>query len=122
MEEHQHPDLCSEVHGPVDSHELGDFNPKVYEGAASIFRALGEEGRLKTLILISKKERCVTDIANALEDNLAAVSQRLKLLKSERIVTSRRDGKHIYYTLADQHIVDLINNGLAHAQEPDVGH
>jgi ArsR family transcriptional regulator len=50
-----------------------------------------------------------------LEDNLPAVSQRLKLLRSERIVSYRREGKHVFYSLDDDHIVELIRNALAHA-------
>lgn len=118
MEDESHPDHCSGPHDQSLPSELDRLNPSTYQEASSIFRALGDEGRLKTLILISQQERCVTEIAEALGENLAAVSQRLKLLRSERIVISRRDGKHIYYSLADHHIVDLIANGLAHAQEP----
>ena len=117
MLDSQHPDHCPEEHGPPLSGEVDSISPETVREAASIFRALGEEGRLKTLRLISHKERCVTEIANLLEENLAAVSQRLKLLRAERIVISRRQGKHIFYALADQHIVDLIKNGIAHAEE-----
>jgi ArsR family transcriptional regulator len=62
-------------------------------------------------------EMCVTEIADALGDNLSAVSQRLKLLRGERIVTYRREGKHIYYSLDDNHIAELVNNAIAHAAE-----
>lgn len=117
MLDSQHHDHCPEEHGQSLSEEVASISPETTREAASIFRALGEEGRLKTLMLISNKERCVTEIANVLGENLAAVSQRLKLLRAERIVVSRRQGKHIYYALADQHIVDLIQNGIAHAEE-----
>jgi DNA-binding transcriptional ArsR family regulator len=50
-------------------------------------------------------------------DNVPAVSQRLKLLKSERIVTASREGKHVYYELCDDHIAELVANALAHARE-----
>jgi ArsR family transcriptional regulator, lead/cadmium/zinc/bismuth-responsive transcriptional repressor len=117
MSKQQNPDHCPEPHDIPQLNDLNLTDEETYREAASIFKALGEEGRLKTLILISKQERCVTEIAKILNENLAAVSQRLKLLKSERIVNAKRKGKHIYYSLSDQHIVDLINNGLEHAKE-----
>lgn len=117
MDQELNPDHCPESHEEFHSEVLNQNKDETYREAASIFRALGEEGRLKTLFLISKQECCVSEIANVMNENVAAVSQRLKLLKSERIVNSRREGKHIYYSLADKHIVDLIKNGLAHAEE-----
>jgi ArsR family transcriptional regulator len=87
--------------------------------AASIFRALGDLSRLRLLSLLSRREMCVTELTEILHDNLPAISQRLKLLRAERIVVTRRQGKHIFYRLADNHIAHLIANGLAHGEEPD---
>lgn len=87
------------------------------ERAAGIFRALGDSARLQLLSLLSARELCVSELAAALADSLPAVSQRLKLLRAERIVKQRRDGKHIYYALADAHVTELVLNGLAHARE-----
>ena len=72
------------------------------------------------LLVLMDGELCVTDIAERLQDNLAAVSQRLKLLRTHRIVGHRRDGKRVYYRLADEHVAELITNALAHASETDV--
>jgi ArsR family transcriptional regulator, lead/cadmium/zinc/bismuth-responsive transcriptional repressor len=85
--------------------------------AAAIFRALGDERRLCLLALLAQQELCVTELTERLKDNLPAVSQRLKLLRAERIVRTRRQGKHIFYSLADNHIAELIANGLAHGRE-----
>jgi len=87
------------------------------ERAASIFRALGDPQRLRILVVLEASERCVSELCDVLGDNMPAISQRLRLLKSERIVRSRRDGKHIYYALADSHISRLVTNGLLHALE-----
>lgn len=84
---------------------------------AAIFRALGDERRLSLLALLAQRELCVSELTERLGDNLPAISQRLKLLRSERIVTARRQGKHIFYSLADSHICQLIANGLAHGRE-----
>ncbi|MCP4189135.1 MAG: helix-turn-helix transcriptional regulator [Planctomycetaceae bacterium] len=103
-----------------DDHQVGQSSPSdamACRRAAAIFCALGDANRLRLLTLLMDGEKCVTEIAKALNDNNPAVSQRLRLLRTERIVTRRREGKHIYYSLDDQHISDLITNALAHAEE-----
>ena len=84
--------------------------------AAAMFSALGDPNRLRLLGLLIGQEMCVTEIASILKDNLPAVSQRLILLRNERIVSYRREGKHVYYRLDDEHIVALIRNALDHAE------
>jgi ArsR family transcriptional regulator len=97
------------------SSRLAEVDPEALDRAAGIFRALGEPGRLRVLALLSQKSMCVTELAETLGESVSTVSQRLKLLRSERLAQSRRDGKHIYYALADQHIVELVINGFDHA-------
>jgi ArsR family transcriptional regulator, lead/cadmium/zinc/bismuth-responsive transcriptional repressor len=92
-------------------------DPEALKRASEIFRALGDPARLRILTLLMAGPRCVTELATDLKDNLPAVSQRLKLLKSERIVSNRRQGKHIYYALLDEHIGQLVMTGLSHAVE-----
>lgn len=103
-------------HAKIEKIEVADS--ELCERAAAIFRALGDPNRLKLLCLLSKRELCVSELTQILADNVPAVSQRLKLLKSERLVKQRRQGKHIFYRLADAHIQLLIENGLAHGSEP----
>lgn len=91
----------------------------VCERTANIFRALGDVNRLRLLSLLANQEMCVSELTLVLRDNLPAISQRLKLLRAERLVSTRRQGKHVFYRLADQHIAELIANGLAHGEEPD---
>ena len=87
------------------------------ERAAAIFRALGDPQRLRMLMLLEAAERCVSEICEILDEPMPAISQRLRLLKSERIVRSRREGKHVFYALADEHISRLVTNGVMHAME-----
>ena len=70
---------------------------------------------------LGRGEACVSELAAAENENLSTVSQRLKVLRAEDLVVRRREGKHINYALADQHIVDLILNALAHASEGERG-
>jgi ArsR family transcriptional regulator len=88
-----------------------------FERAAAIFRALGDPGRLRILEMLLSGPMCVSTISQEIGDSMPAVSQRLKLLRSERLVSHRRQGKHVIYALADQHISKLVRNGLAHASE-----
>jgi DNA-binding transcriptional ArsR family regulator len=88
------------------------------ERAASIFRAAGDLARLKLLHRLSDGEWCVTELAEAAGVGLSTVSQQLRLLRAERIVLRRRAGKHIFYSLADAHVSDLIRSAIEHAAEP----
>jgi DNA-binding transcriptional ArsR family regulator len=87
------------------------------ERAAGLFRALGDGARLRLLHLLTAGEWCVTEMVEALGEKFSTVSQRLRLLRAEGLVARRRDGAHIFYSLADRHVADLIHNALAHAEE-----
>jgi DNA-binding transcriptional ArsR family regulator len=89
----------------------------VIEQAAALFRALGDSARLSLLARLSHGEYCVTELAAASGEGLSTVSQRLRTLRAERLLRRRRAGKHVYYTLADEHVALLIQSALAHASE-----
>lgn len=99
----------------------GAIPPEALERASQILRAMGDAARLRILDLLQHRELCVTEIVAAVGEKFTTVSQRLKLLRSEGLVVRRRDGNHLYYALADRHVVDLILNALAHATELDAG-
>ena len=82
-----------------------------------LFRALGDEARLRTLEMLIDREVCVSEIAEATGEQLSTVSHRLRLLRSEGLVERRREGRHIYYSLADRHVYELVQNALEHASE-----
>jgi ArsR family transcriptional regulator len=90
---------------------------EAFERAASLFRTVGDVSRLKLLDRLSDGEWCVTELAEAAGVGLSTVSQQLRILRAERIVERRRTGKHIYYSLADRHVIDLVTNALDHAAE-----
>lgn len=87
------------------------------ERASRIFRALGDAPRLRLLELLSQGERCVSEIVDQLNEKFSTISQRLRLLRGEGLIIRRREGTHLYYALADQHVTDLIGNALEHARE-----
>ncbi len=91
--------------------------------AAAIFRACGDPERLRLLERLLHGEHCVSELAAASGEGLSTISQRLRLLRSEGIVGRRREGKHIFYTLSDRHVADLITNAIDHAaHHPDAPH
>lgn len=69
------------------------------------------------LALLLGGERCVSDIAAELVDEMSTVSQRLRLLRFHGLVSRRRAGKHVFYALADAHVAELVRGGLQHAGE-----
>jgi ArsR family transcriptional regulator, lead/cadmium/zinc/bismuth-responsive transcriptional repressor len=87
------------------------------ETASRLFRAIGDQARLRLLSKLAQGEMCVTEIAASEGESLSTISQRLRVLRSENIIVRRRRGKHINYGLADQHVMDLVVNALAHASE-----
>lgn len=90
--------------------------------ASALFRAMGEPSRLKLLAMLDQGERCVGEIADSLSDKLSTVSQRLKVLRAEGLISRRREGKHLFYCLADNHVSLLLRNALAHAGELESSH
>ncbi len=85
---------------------------------ADMFRALGDPSRLRLLHILHGGERCVKDLAGQLEITPSAVSHQLRLLRGLRLVRCRRDGRHIYYDLDDDHVHSLIREGLDHVRHP----
>ena len=92
---------------------------RALERAAGFFRAVGDVERLRLLEVLADREWCVTELAEALGHELSSVSQRLRVLRAERLVKRRREGKHIHYRLADRHVAALLESALEHAAEGD---
>lgn len=109
------PECAHEPHAPRVPRAASP--PIVVERAAALFRALGDTARLSLLERLASGEYCVTELAEATGEGLSTISQRLRTLRSERLLRRRRVGKHVYYTLADHHVVDLIRSALEHAEE-----
>ena len=89
----------------------------VIKEAAHLFNALGEISRLRLMELLFDGPRCVSELAQETGQSMSLISQRLKILHQARLVEKERKGKHIYYSLHDEHIVDLLKNAFDHAQE-----
>src|SRR4030095_4482163 len=84
---------------------------------AETFKVLGDETRVRILDVLARTELCVQDLAQILGLTQSAVSHQLRLLRSMRLVRTRRDGRQIFYALDDDHIVKLFEQGLEHVEE-----
>ena len=89
---------------------------KLYD-LAEIFKVFGDSTRIKILYVLFEAEMCVCDIAQLLNMNQSAISHQLRILKQNRLVKSRRDGKAVFYSLADSHVRTIINQGMEHIEE-----
>lgn len=89
---------------------------KLYK-AAELFKVFGDATRIRILHALSKRELCVQDIADELDMTQSAISHQLRILKQSALVKFRRDGKTIYYSLADDHVATIMAQGLEHVCE-----
>jgi len=93
------------------------LDPLLAQRLADIFKVLGDRTRVNLLSVLAGRELCVCDLAAALGMSSSAVSHQLRVLRDAHLVKSRREGKMVYYSLDDQHVVALFEQGLEH-----VGH
>lgn len=84
---------------------------------ADLFRVFGDSTRIKILYVLFESEMCVCDIAQLLNMNQSAISHQLRVLKQSKLVKYRRDGKTVFYSLADGHVRTILGQGMEHVAE-----
>ena len=84
---------------------------------AELFKVFGDSTRIRILFVLFEAEVCVCDLAKALNMTQSAISHQLRILKQNKLVKSRREGKSIFYSLADDHVRTIINQGREHIEE-----
>ena len=84
---------------------------------AELFKVFGDSTRIRILFVLFEAEVCVCDLAKALNMTQSAISHQLRILKQRKLVKSRRDGKSIFYSLADEHVRTIIAQGRDHIEE-----
>lgn len=89
-----------------DAYDLSEF-----------FKVYGDITRVRIIQLLSIQEVCVHEIAASLDMSQSAISHQLKMLRQFKLVKPRKVGKHVYYSLADDHVIKIFNNGLEHIKE-----
>ena len=93
------------------------LDPAIVDHAVTLFRTVGEPARMRLLERLSWGEFCVSELAAETGEHLSTLSERLRVLRAAGLVRRRRQGRHIYYSLADCHVVELIRSALDHASE-----
>lgn len=119
-------DRTCETHCPVHLSNLLQLQPKLLsmvkaQQMAELFGVLADPNRLRLLsALVVAGEMCVCDLAAGLKMSESAVSHQLRLLRTMRLVSYRKEGRNVYYGLADSHIVNLYHSVAEHLDEPEV--
>ena len=93
------------------------YKDEAIYGLAELFKIFGDPTRIRILYAILDTERCVNDIAGVLEMSQSSVSHQLRILKTSKLVKSRREGKSIFYSLDDVHVRSILNMGMEHIME-----
>lgn len=105
-----HTDLLKKVNETMPAEtELYDL--------AELFKVFGDSTRIRILFVLFEAEVCVCDLAQVLNMTQSAISHQLKILKQSKLVKSRREGKSIFYSLADEHVRTIIAQGCEHIEE-----
>lgn len=109
---------CSIVHQDIVKRVQRKMPPEemLYD-LGELFKVFGDSTRIKIIWALFEEEMCVCDIAYLLNMTQSAISHQLRVLKQARLVKPRREGKNVYYSLDDQHIEEIFNQGLNHINE-----
>ena len=84
---------------------------------AEFYKVITDPNRLRIIHLLARNELCVHEIASLLEISQSALSHQLKILRQQKLVKPRKEGKHVYYSLSDEYIIEIIKSGLEHLKK-----
>ena len=120
MEDRYNVECCDFIHAHEEivecvRQELPDEDT-LYD-LSELFRIFGDSTRIRILYVLFEAEMCVCDIAALLGMTQSAISHQLRALKNARLVKSRREGKTVFYALADDHVKTIIDQGIEHVKE-----
>lgn len=112
MEEymHAHKETVDKVNSDMPDEEL------LYD-LAELYKVFGDSTRIRILYVLFEAEMCVCDIAQVLSMTTSAISHQLKVLKQAHLVKYRREGKTVFYSLSDDHVRSILDQGLEHISE-----
>lgn len=106
----------------INEETAGEIENKMPEESelydlADLFKVFGDSTRIKILYVLFENEMCVYDIASILNMTQSAISHQLRILKQNRLVKFRKEGKTVLYTLADEHVFTILSQGIEHVEE-----
>ena len=105
-----HAELLNVINEKMPSDE------KIFD-LAELFKMFGDSTRMKILFVLFESEACTCDLAEVLKMTPSAISHQLKTLQRAKLVKNRRDGRTVYYSLADDHVRTMIEQGMEHIEE-----
>ena len=105
-----HEDVIAAVRAQLPPEEL------LYD-LAELFKIFGDSTRIRILYALLESELCVCDIAKLINASQSAVSHQLRVLKASKLVKFRREGKIVFYSLADAHVLRILSQGMEHIEE-----
>ena len=109
---------CEVIHEEIVQDTRGKMRPKDdYLGLAALFKMFGDGTRVQILHALEQNEMCVCDLAALLGLTKSAVSHQLKVLRLANLVKFRREAQTVYYSLADDHVKEIIDIGFEHLSE-----
>lgn len=112
---------CCETHHVHESlvHQIEDGmpSPETMQSLAEFYKVFADPTRIKILCTLFQSELCVCDLAEVTCMTQSAISHQLRVLKQMKLVKNRREGKIVYYSLADAHIQSILNQGMEHIAE-----
>lgn len=119
-------DICEEIELCENNEIHAELVKKVNEtlpeenrlyDLAELFKTFGDSTRIRILFVLFEAEVCVCDIAETLHMTQSAISHQLRILKQSKLISSRRNGKSVFYSLADEHVKTIIAQGMEHILE-----
>ncbi len=110
QEKEIHSDLLKIINEKMPEEE------KIFD-LSELFKILGDSTRMRILFVLFESEACTCDLAEVLKMTSSAISHQLKSLQRAKLVKSRRDGRTVYYSLADEHVRTIISQGMEHIEE-----
>lgn len=111
---------CSETHQHAENVgkvKEGMLSERDFLFMAELFKALGDYTRVRILYALSINELCVCALAEVLDMSQSAISHQLRLLRAAKLVRYRKEGKNVFYALDDDHVRNLVTQGLDHIRE-----
>ena len=109
---------CTQVHDDIVSEVTSQLpDDEILYDLAELFKVFGDSTRIKILYALSERELCVCDISELLGVSQTAISHQLRVLKGSKLVKYRREGKNVFYSLDDDHVRSIINQGMEHVEE-----
>ena len=113
----------AEAFAPADAHDCDASklsalpDEELVDASVMLLKGFADATRLKILCLLRDGEVCVHTIVEALDISQSGISHQLRLLRNLRLVTNRKEGRHVFYRLTDDHVATMLENALSHGEE-----